>query len=104
MQHFRPPELATYLQNHTPMLLDVREPWEFELCNLQNSQLIPMGHIPNQLEQLDAKQEIVLICHHGIRSRQVGLFLQSRGFDKLINLSGGLDAWAKEIDNQMALY
>jgi len=104
MQQYRPPQLAAYLQDHHPLLLDVREPWEFALCSLQNSRLIPMGKIPSQLDKLDSEQEIVLICHHGIRSRQVGLFLQAQGFAKLINLSGGLDAWAKEIDNQMATY
>jgi len=88
-----------------PLLLDVREPWEFALCNLPGSQLVPMGRI-HQLapEQLDPHRETVVICHHGVRSRHVALYLERLGFTQVINLNGGLDAWARDLDPHMATY
>ncbi len=99
-------ELKEYLDAVTekPMLLDVREPWEFDIARLENAQLIPMRTIPGKLSDLDPDQETVVICHHGIRSRQVCRFLENEGFSRLINLSGGVEEWAREVDNQMATY
>lgn len=86
------------------MLLDVREPWEFETCAIEGAQLTPMREIPDACEELDREREIVLICHHGIRSRQVGYYMEQMGFTNLINLSGGVDAWALEVDPHMPRY
>ena len=63
-----------------------------------------MGQIHAQLNQLDKSRETVVICHHGIRSRQAGYYLEQAGFDNVINLKGGVDAWAKVIDKTMATY
>ncbi|OQW91503.1 MAG: sulfurtransferase [Beggiatoa sp. IS2] len=106
MRHFTPTKLNAYLQNnlHPPLLLDVREPWEFQICRIEGSQLLPMRQIPLSLSTLDSEQEIVLICHHGIRSRQVGLFLEGMGFTDVINLSGGVAAWSQEVDKTMPTY
>jgi len=106
VRHFTVRQLHDYLERAEtpPLLLDVREPWEFDICHLNGSQLIPMGQLHEQLEALDKEQETVVICHHGIRSLQVCYFLSSVGFTNLINLSGGLDAWAKDIDSSMATY
>lgn len=106
MRHFTVRQLHDYLEqaDSPPVLLDVREPWEFEICHLEGSQLIPMGRIHEQLESLDRERETVVICHHGVRSLRVCYFLANAGFDNLINLSGGIDAWAKEIDSDMATY
>ena len=87
-----------------PLLLDVREPWEFEKCSIENSQLVPMRQIPSALSQLDPDQETIVICHHGIRSRSVAAYLSSNDFTNVINLSGGIDAWAKEVDQSMPTY
>jgi rhodanese-related sulfurtransferase len=99
-------ELHTYLQttDTNPLLLDVREPWEYEKCNLENSQLTPMRQIPSVLNELDPDQEIIVICHHGIRSRSVAAYLSSNAFSNVINLTGGIDAWAKTVDLSMATY
>jgi len=86
------------------MLLDVREPWEVNLCMIDGSSSIPMGTIPQQLAQLDPDAQIVVICHHGARSMQVAAFLDRNGFAHLHNLTGGVDAWAREIDPSMPLY
>jgi len=99
-------ELHSYLQTNTtnPLLLDVREPWEYEKCRLENSQLIPMRQISGALNELDPDQEIIVVCHHGIRSRSVAAYLSSNSFSKVINLTGGIDAWAKYVDHSMATY
>jgi len=104
MRNLRPAELAAHLQGNQPLLLDVREPWEYRICHLEDSQLLPMGQIHLQLQQLDPDRETVVICHHGIRSRQVAMFLEHQGFSQVVNLLGGLDAWAREVDLDMATY
>ena len=87
-----------------PRLLDVREPWEFELARIEGSDLIPMQTIPNHVEQLDRAHPTVVICHHGTRSLQVVAFLERLGFENLHNLRGGIDAWARQVDTRVALY
>ncbi len=104
MQRFKAPQLAEYLTHADPLLLDVREPWEFEICRIDGSVNLPMSQIPAQLERLEDAAEIVLICHHGIRSLQVAGYLQRMLDGSLINLDGGVDAWAREVDPDMALY
>jgi rhodanese-related sulfurtransferase len=97
-------QLAAHLENENPLLLDVREPWEFEICHIDGSLNIPMGNIPQQLVQLQAADDIIVICHHGIRSRHVISYLQQQSIDGLVNLDGGVDAWAREIDPDMPVY
>lgn len=97
-------ELADYLSAHQPLLLDVREPWEFAICHLDGARLVPMQQIPNWAEDADKDQEVVVICHHGIRSRQVAMYLDHLGFRRVINLSGGVQGWAQQVDPQMATY
>jgi rhodanese-related sulfurtransferase len=106
MQHYSARELHDYLQTAKtlPILLDVREPWEYEKCRIDNSELIPMRQVPNALNRLDPDKEIVVICHHGIRSRMVASFLEQQGYSNVINLTGGLAAWAKEVDPAMETY
>lgn len=88
-----------------PLLLDVREPWEYDVCRIEGSTLIPMRQIPAAAEQLDPERETVVICHHGVRSFSVARFLESElGFSKVINLRGGVDAWARDVDPGMATY
>jgi len=87
-----------------PFLLDVREPWEFEHCAIEGSVLIPMGQVMNQLDQLDPDRMTVVICHHGIRSRHIGIQLERAGFNKVINLASGVDGWARDIDLEMPTY
>lgn len=106
MREFSATQLRHYLAttDRRPLLLDVREPWEFRICRIDGSQLIPMGQIPAAMQALDPAQETVVICHHGIRSRQVGMYLDYQGFANVINLTGGVDAWARDVDRQMATY
>ena len=87
-----------------PVLLDVREGWEINICALPAAVHIPMGQIPARIGELSHEQEMVVVCHHGVRSLRVAHFLESRGFSKLYNLQGGVDAWAREIDPAMHTY
>jgi rhodanese-related sulfurtransferase len=106
MRHMTARELQAYLAQapEKPFLLDVREPWEFQHCHIEGSELIPMGHIPTAHQELDFDRKTVVICHHGIRSRHVAQYLENMGFTNLINLSGGVDAWAREVDPHMPTY
>ena len=102
MQHISPTDLNTWLQDSSraaPQLLDVREPWEVALCQIGGSQNIPMNHI-----RLDPDATYVVICHHGVRSYQVAGFLERQGFENMINLDGGVAAWAEQVDLSMAKY
>ncbi|PKO90149.1 MAG: sulfurtransferase [Betaproteobacteria bacterium HGW-Betaproteobacteria-12] len=107
MQQLLPPQLAAWLTDPgrpRPLLLDVREPWEFELCHLEGAQLMPMQLVPVRCQELDPEQDIVVICHHGARSMQVALFLENRGFAAVHNLAGGVNAWAMDVDPAMRRY
>jgi len=77
-----------------PVLLDVREPWEFELARIEGSGLIPMSQLEERFTELDPDSETVVICHHGNRSSYVAQALQRAGFEKVLNLEGGLDAYS----------
>ncbi len=87
-----------------PLLLDVRELNEFEYCHIEQSTHIPMQSIPNRLDQLPKDTHIVTICHHGMRSHQVALFLLQNGFNHITNLTGGVNAWAHSVDSAMPTY
>ncbi|MGC3962341.1 MAG: rhodanese-like domain-containing protein [Rhodocyclaceae bacterium] len=107
MQAISAQELAAWLADDSrakPLLLDVREPYEFAVCAIEGAMLIPMGTIPARSEELDPEQPTVCICHHGMRSAQVAMFLSQRGFTDLYNLSGGVHAWATQVDPAMPTY
>jgi len=107
MQHLRAQELADWLadkEKSAPLLLDVREPWEYEHCHLPGSRLMPMQQVPSGWQLLDEEAEIVVICHHGMRSMQVAHFLERQGLDCVYNLTGGIEAWAVDVDPDMPRY
>jgi rhodanese-related sulfurtransferase len=106
MREFDPAELKAYLESceAPPFLLDVRQQWEYDVCRIEGSELIPMGQIQQRVAELDPAQETVVICHHGIRSRAVARYLDQMGFARVINLKGGVDKWAKSVDKSMATY
>jgi len=107
MNHVTAPQLAEWLADANrarPVLLDVREPWEFETCRIEGSQPMPMQTVPARMQELDEDSEIVCICHHGARSMQVAAFLERQGFEKVTNLTGGVHAWAVQVDGSMPTY
>ncbi len=100
-----PSELTRLLADSPrPLLLDVREPWELSLASLPEVVNIPMAQIPDRLDELVSDREIVVICHHGSRSLLVAAFLKQNGFDAVINLTGGIDAWSREVDPAVPIY
>ncbi|WP_192823348.1 rhodanese-like domain-containing protein [Rufibacter sp. LB8] len=100
-----PQQLKTRLDNQENLqLIDVREPKEWAICNLGGT-LIPLADLPKKAAELDKNATTVLICHHGFRSAQALLFLQQRhGFTNLLNLKGGVHAWALEVDPAFPVY
>ncbi|HEY9384741.1 MAG TPA: molybdopterin-synthase adenylyltransferase MoeB [Gemmatimonadales bacterium] len=84
-----------------PLVLDVREPWEWEIVRIEGSRLLPLGQLPDRLRELDAAAEIVTVCHKGQRSLMAQQLLQGAGFQAR-SLAGGIDAWAAEVDRGMA--
>jgi adenylyltransferase/sulfurtransferase len=84
-------------------LLDVREPWEFKIAQI-GGKLIPMNEVPQRLTEIDREREIIVQCHHGVRSQRVAEFLQQSGFPRVVNLAGGIDAWSREVDPSVSKY
>jgi rhodanese-related sulfurtransferase len=100
-----PRELKQRLERGDALtLLDVRERGEHAICALPGDLLIPMGELPARLQELDPEQETVVYCHHGIRSAHVIAHLQAHGFTNLLNLRGGIEAWARDVDPAMRRY
>ncbi len=99
-------ELKERLDSHGLdfVLLDVREPWELQICSLPNSVEIPMGQVPARVDEIDPEQDVVIICHHGVRSQQIAYYLQSAGYENLYNLRGGISAWSHKIDPSVPTY
>ena len=107
LEQIKAADLAVWLKDESrpsPFLLDVREPWEFAHCAIEGAVSMPMGSIPGRTDELDAARDIVCICHHGMRSQQVAAFLASQGFEHVFNLSGGVHAWATQVDAAMPTY
>ena len=105
MQTIPPEELKKRLDaGEKPILLDVREPWEFSICKIEGSVNISMSEPEKLINELNANDEIIAICHHGMRSFQVCNYLENNDFNKVLNLDGGIDSWAKTIDTDMAQY
>jgi rhodanese-related sulfurtransferase len=98
-------ELKTRLdRNDRPVLVDVREDWETKLCRLENAVHLPIEELEFRTDELDRNDEIVVYCHHGVRSAAVADYLRRLGFARVRNLAGGLDAWAATVDRSMRRY
>jgi rhodanese-related sulfurtransferase len=99
-------DLASGLQSGKagPILLDVRGPWEFATAQIAGSKSVPMGEIPARVQELDPESHIVTVCHSGVRSLNVAVWLRNQGFEKVQSLSGGIDAWSREIDPAVPRY
>lgn len=92
-------------QGETFTLLDVREPWEFETAKMAGAKLMPMGEVPSRAHQeLDPDQPIVVVCHHGVRSMNVTVWLRQQGFENAQSLRGGIDAWSRQVDGTVPMY
>lgn len=86
-------------------LLDVREPWEFQTARIAGATLMPMGEVPSRANQeLDPEDHVVVICHHGVRSMNMTVWLRQQGFEKAQSMRGGIDAWSRTIDKNVPMY
>jgi len=85
-------------------LIDVREPWEFNICSIEGAKLIPMGMVPANLQALDSDDEIIVYCHRGMRSLDVAVWLRGQGVAQAKSLAGGIERWSLEIDPNVPRY
>lgn len=100
-----PSEAAELLREKKVRLIDVREPWEFQTACVENSVLMPMGDVPSRAHQeLDPDEHLVIMCHHGVRSMNVAVWLRNQGYENAQSLRGGIDAWSAEIDPKIPRY
>jgi rhodanese-related sulfurtransferase len=107
MNQITPVQLAAWFNDRDrepPVLLDVREPWEYEKARIEGARLIPMRELPARIAEIDDERDVVAICHHGGRSMQAAMFLEKQGFKRVHNLLGGIDAWSRTIDPAVPLY
>ncbi len=105
LEEITPAELKARLdRGEKPFILDVREPEEVAIASMPGAAHIPMGEIPSRLADLDPDRETIVVCHHGVRSAQVAMYLARMGFERPINLAGGIDAWAIEADPAVPRY
>lgn len=86
-------------------LLDVRESWEFETAKIPEAKLMPMGDVPSRAHQeLDPEEHIIVMCHHGVRSMNVTVWLRQQGFERVQSMRGGIDAWSRRVDGKVPVY
>jgi rhodanese-related sulfurtransferase len=105
MSEISPQDLQARLgRPGAPVLLDVRQDWETQLCRLPNAVHIPIEELELRVEELNARDEIVVYCHMGVRSAAVAEYLRSLGFANVRNLTGGVDSWARVVDPSMRRY
>ena len=98
-------ELKTRLDAGERLLLvDVREPWEWEVCRIEGARLMPMRTIPANLQALDVEESVICYCHHGMRSLDVAVWLQKQGVESARSLAGGIERWSVEIDPKVPRY
>jgi rhodanese-related sulfurtransferase len=86
------------------LLIDVREPWEYQTCHIEGSKLMPMRTIPANLQALDSGDDVICYCHHGMRSLDVAAWLRQQGVENAQSLAGGIDRWSMEIDPSVPRY
>lgn len=98
-------ELAAWRREGRPHgILDVREPWELEICRIEGALAIPLQELPARLDEVPRDRPLVVICHHGARSERAVSWLHRMGAGNAVNLEGGIDAWAREVDPTMGVY
>ena len=98
-------ELAASIERgETPVLLDVREPWEAEIASLPDSLLVPLGSLASVVDKLDPAEDYVVYCHHGVRSEQALALLTQHGFEHAKHLTGGIESWSRTVDGDVARY
>jgi adenylyltransferase/sulfurtransferase len=105
IQHLNPADVAALLTgDDAPIIIDVREPWEYDLVHLPVSTPIPLNSLASKASDLDPSRSYALLCHHGMRSEMAANWLMQHGFSRLINIDGGIDAWSMDVDPSLPRY
>jgi rhodanese-related sulfurtransferase len=105
IDEIEPMELKQRLERGDRLsILDVREPEEVAIAAFPGALHVPMGEVPSRMAELDPEAEWVIVCHHGMRSANVAMYLVRNGFEKIANLSGGIDEWSLTIDPSTPRY
>jgi adenylyltransferase/sulfurtransferase len=105
VERITPSEVRDRLSEGEPLrIIDVREPIEFQIARIEGSELIPLAELPRRLETLDRDQELILVCHLGIRSYHACAYLRENGFARARNLVGGIDRWSIDVDPTVPRY
>ncbi len=105
IQNLTPLQIKEILESGEKIrLIDVREEWEYKIAKIPGSELMPLSRFVEFIPSLDPKDKIIVYCHKGVRSLNVCYYLFNAGFDRIINLNGGIDAWVDEIDNSISKY
>jgi rhodanese-related sulfurtransferase len=100
-----PADAAALLRENKARLVDVREPWELATTSIAGGLPMPMGEVPARaFQELDPDERLIVVCHHGIRSMNVTIWLRNQGFEQAQSLAGGIDAWSAEVDPSVARY
>lgn len=100
-----PSEAAALVRNGDARIVDVREPWEFITARVEDSVLMPMGEVAARAHQeLDPDERLMILCHLGVRSMNVAVWLRNQGFEQVQSVRGGIDAWSREVDPKVARY
>ena len=100
-----PNDVAERIKNGEELnLIDVREPMEYEIASIEGAKLLPLSLFTEWIDDLQPDKEIIVMCHHGIRSANLCVFLVRNGFEKVFNLDGGIDLWSKEVDGNIPRY
>jgi len=104
MTEISPRELQTRRLQEPVVIVDVREPWEFEHCHIEDSVLVPLNTLSDRHSALSRTALTVMVCHHGMRSEAAANYLRQCGFERVLNLAGGVHRWSLEVDPAMPRY
>ena len=100
-----PSDAAQLLREKGARLIDMREPWEFALTHIEGSIPVPMREMPSRAgQELRREERLIIVCHHGVRSMNVAVWLRRQGFEEAQSLRGGIDAWSREVDQAIGRY
>ncbi len=99
-----PVQAKELLKDSKWRFIDVRETWEYELANINGSELMPMSNFYQYMQKLGKNENLLIICHHGVRSLSICSLLIDNGYNNVINLEGGIDAWSQQVDPSIPLY
>lgn len=105
IEYLHPTDVVARLtQDAPPLIIDVREPWEYGLAHIEPSELIPLSELPDHVHTLDPTRSYALLCHHGMRSEMAANWLAQQGFQHLVNIEGGIDAWSMHVNPDIPRY